>query len=208
MNSSRLTQLRAKQANRYIGRPQPVDSSLQTWRVQARGSSGPVVPATVPTKGSNEGTGVMEFANSKSNLAEARCTDTGVVQFNAGRGTHGEYLNVLMKAASCAVCADPNYATNPGGVTLPCCTYEPRQRYPITNAQGVIVDMNTFIPANPYQVAQNPTGIRCVDCQGQQYNDQGKPINCSCGRIAVYGGGGVPTTTVNPTGMRLKFPSG
>lgn len=197
MNAQRLTQLRQKQANVYIGRPQPTDSSLQTWKVQARGSS-VQNPSTVLNRGPNQGTGVMEFVNSKDTLGCAQ--GVGAVNYSAGRGTNGEYLNVLMKAASCAVCADPNPATNPGGVTLPCCPYEPRQRYQITNAQGVVVDQNTYLP-------NLDAGPQCVACKGQQFNDQGKPINCSCQTISLYGGGMVAATTANPTGMRLKFPS-
>lgn len=198
MNAQELTRLRQKQANRYIGRPQPTDSSLQTWKVQARGSS-VEIPSTVQNRGPNQGTGVMEFVNTKDTLL---CEPgVGVVNFAKGRGTNGEYLNVLMKAASCAVCADPNPATNPGGVTLPCCTYETRQRYYITNASGTIVDNNTYLP-------NLDAGPQCVGCQGQQFNDQGKPINCSCGTTSIYGGGIVAATTANTTGMRLKFPSG
>jgi hypothetical protein len=198
MNAQQLTKLRQKQANVYIGRPQPIDSSLQTWKVQCRASS-VQNPSTVTNRGPNEGTGVMEFVNSKDTLA---CAEGGVgtLNFAAGRGTHGEYTNVLMKAASCAVCSDPNPATNPGGITLPCCPYEPRQRYYITNAAGNIVDYNTYITT----LNQGP---QCVGCQGQQFNDQGKPINCSCGTRAIYGGGEVAATTVNTTGMRLKFSS-
>lgn len=198
MNAQELTRLRQRQANRYIGRPQPTDSSLQTWKVQARGSS-VQNPSTVANRGPNEGNGVMEFVNSKDTLP---CATGGVGTLNCakGVGTGGTYTNVLMKAASCAVCADPNPATNPGGITLPCCTYEPRQRYYITNSNGVIVDYNTYITT----LDQGP---QCVGCQGQQFNDQGKPINCSCGTRAIYGGGTVAATTVNTTGMRLKFSS-
>lgn len=198
MNAQQLTQLRQKQANRYIGRPQPTDSSLQTWKVQARGSS-VQIPSTVANRGPNEGTGVMEFVNSKDTLPCAE-GGTGVITSAKGRGTNGEYLNVLMKAASCAVCADPNPATNPGGVTLPCCPYEPRQRYYITNTAGEIVDMNTYLP-------NLDAGPQCAGCKGEQFNDRGVPINCSCSTRAVYGGGTIAATTVNTTGMRLKFPS-
>lgn len=197
MNAQELTRLRQKQANRYIGRPQPTDSSLQTWKVQARGSS-VQIPVSVQNTNPNAGTGVMAFVNTHDWNSNA--CPTGVQTVSKGNGTNGEYLNVLMKAASCAVCADPNPATNPGGVTLPCCTYEPRQRYYITNAAGTIVDYNTYI-------TNLDAGPQCVACQGQQYNDQGKPINCSCGTRSVYGGGVVAATTVNTTGMRLKYPS-
>ena len=197
MNAQELTRLRQKQAIQYIGRPQPTDSSLQTWKVQARGSS-VQIPVYVANTNPNAGTGVMSFVNTKD--WNSNTCPSGVNTVSKGNGTNGEYLSVLMKAASCAVCADPNPATNPGGITLPCCPYEPRQRYYITNAAGTIVDYNTYITTLD-------AGPQCVGCQGQQFNDQGKPINCSCGTRAVYGGGTVAATTVNTTGMRLKFPS-
>ena len=200
MNAQQLTKLRQKEANRYLGRPQPTDASLQTWKVQARAAGGGnVVPAIVPSRGPNEGTGVMEFVNSKDTILCAT-GGTGVLTSATGRGTHGEYFSVLMKAAGCAVCADPNPATNPGGITLPCCPYEPRQRYQITNAAGVVVDQNTYLP-------NLNAGPQCVGCQGEQFNDQGRPINCSCGTTNIYGGGEIAARTANPTGMRLKFPS-
>lgn len=195
MNSQQLTKLRQKQANTYIGRPIPTDSSLQTWKVQARGSS-VEIPSIVASRGPNQGTGVMAFANSKDTIG---CSD-GVLTTATGVGTGGSYLNVLMKNASCAVCSDPNPATDPGGVTLPCYPIETRQRYYITNSNGTIVDFNTYITTLD-------SGPQCVACQGQQFNDNGTPINCSCSTRAVYGGGIVAATTVNTTGMRLKFPS-
>lgn len=199
MNAQELTRLRQRQANRYIGRPQPVDASLNTWKVQARGSRGNVVPTAVANRGPNQGTGVMEFVNTKDYTTG--CSGSGVVQVIKGNGTHGEYFAKLMYDAGCMVCSDPNPATNPGGVTLPCCPYEPRQRYQIVDASGVVVDQNTYLP-------NLDAGPQCVGCQGQQFNDQGKPINCSCGTTSIYGGGIVAATTVNTTGMRLKFPSG
>jgi len=197
MNAQQLTRLRQKQANVYIGRPQPVDASLNTWRVQARGSS-VQIPVSVPNTNPNAGTGVMAFANTHD--WDSKTCPNGVNTVSKGNGTNGEYLSVLMKAASCAVCADPNPATNPGGVTLPCCPYEPRQRYQITNAAGVVVNQNTYLP-------NLNAGPQCVACQGEQYNDRGRPINCSCGTTNIYGGGTVAATTVNTTGMRLKFSS-
>ena len=197
MNAQELTRLRQKMAVQYIGRPQPTDSSLQTWKVQCRASSVQNA-STVENRGPNQGTGVMEFVNSKVTLGCA--PGVGVLNYATGVGTHGSHWNVMMKAASCAVCADPNPATNPGGVILPCCPYEPRQRYPITNAEGVVVDQNTFLP-------NLNAGPQCVGCMGQQFVDLGKPINCSCGTTNIYGGGIVAATTVNTTGMRLKMAS-
>lgn len=196
MNAQELTRRRQKLANVYVARTTGVDSSLQTWKVQARASS-VQNPVKVENKGPNQGTGVMEFVNTKDTIG---CTAVGVVNTATGAGTGGTYTNVLMKAASCAVCADTDYSVYPWGVTLPCCPYEPRQRYPITNSNGVVVDMNTFITTLN-------AGPQCVGCQGQQYVDSGQPINCSCGTRAVYGGGIVAATTSNQTGMRLKFPS-
>lgn len=197
MNAQELTRLRQKQAVRYIGRPQPTDASLQTWKVQARGSS-VQIPVSVPNTNPNAGTGVMSFVNTKD--WNSNTCPSGVNTVSKGNGTNGEYLNVLMKAASCAVCADPNPAINPGGVTLPCCTYEPRQRYYITNSEGVIVDMNTYITTLN-------AGPQCVGCEGEQFNDNGRPINAANCVTNIYGGGGIAATTVNTTGMRLKFAS-
>ena len=196
MNAQELTRRRQKLANVYIARQTGIDSSLQTWKVQARASS-VQSPSAVQNKGPNQGTGVMEFVNTKDTIG---CEGVGVVNTATGVGTHGTYTNVLMKAASCAVCSDNDYSVYPWGVTLPCCPYEPRQRYPITNSNGVVVDMNTFIPTLN-------AGPQCVGCQGQQFVDGGNPINCTCGTRAVYGGGIVAATTANQTGMRLKFPS-
>jgi hypothetical protein len=196
MNAQELTRMRQKQANVYIGRQRGVDSSLQTWKVQARASS-VEIPSVVASRGPNQGTGVMAFVNTKDTIG---CEQVGVLTSATGFGTQGTYTNVLMKAASCAVCSDNNYAVYPWGVTLPCCPIETRQRYPIVNSNGVVVDMNTFITTLD-------AGPQCVGCQGQQYNDRGVPINCSCGTRAVYGGGIVAATTSNTTGMRLKFPS-
>lgn len=191
MNAQELTRLRQKQANVYIGPQKGIDSSLQTWKVQARGSS-VQTPVVVANRGPNQGTGVMEFVNTKDPILGAQ--GVGVLTSATGAGTGGTYMNVLMKAANCAECSPQNT----DGITLPCCPYEPRQRYPITNSTGVIVDMNTFI-------TNLDAGPQCVGCQGQQFTET--PVNCSCGTRAVYGGGIVAATTVNQTGMRLKFPS-
>ena len=40
MNAQELTRLRQKAATRYIKGQTPVDSSLQTWKVQCRASAG------------------------------------------------------------------------------------------------------------------------------------------------------------------------
>jgi hypothetical protein len=194
MNASQLTQLRQKQANRFIGQQTGQDSSLQTYKVQMRASS-VQNPSTVEGQGNNQGTNVMSFANSHEQIPGC----TGVTQSYAGKGTNGEYLNVLSKAASCAVCSDPDYSRYTSlGVTLPCCPYETRQRYYITNSSGVIVDMNTYLTGLDSCVPNLTSGgayVRAIP-------------DCTSATVAIYGGGGIATTTKNPTIFRYKFSSG
>ena len=194
MNSYQLTLLRQKQANVFIGQQTGQDSSLQTYKVQMRGSS-VQNPSTVAGQGNNQGTNVMSFANSHEQVPGC----TGVAQTYKGNGTNGEYLNVLSKAASCAVCSDPDYSQYTSlGITLPCCPYETRQRYYITNAAGTIVDYNTYLTGLDSCVPNLTSGGAYV---------RAKP-DCTAATVAIYGGGGIPTTTKNPTIYRYKFSSG
>jgi hypothetical protein len=57
------------------------------------------VPVIVQNKGPNQGTGVMEFVNTKDTIG----IRIGVVTTATGVGTRGTSAN-LMKAAVCAVC--------------------------------------------------------------------------------------------------------
>ena len=87
LSQSERLQQRVDSMTKYIHRTNPVDSSLQTWRVQAR--AGKVeIPQTVQTVAERDG-----------------CAATQTIQ---GKGTNMEYLNVLRRAESCAVCSDPD----------------------------------------------------------------------------------------------------
>jgi hypothetical protein len=91
LSQSERLQQRVDSMNKYIHRTNPVDSSLQTWRVQAR--SGKVeVPQTVQTTVENSGNA---------------CTKT--IQ---GKGSNMEYLSILRRAGSCAVCSDSDPVVN------------------------------------------------------------------------------------------------
>jgi hypothetical protein len=87
MNAQQLTRLRQKQANVYIGRPQPVDASLNTWRVQARGSS-VQIPVSVANTNPNAGTGVMAFANTHD--WDSTTCPNGVNTVSKGNGTNAQ----------------------------------------------------------------------------------------------------------------------
>lgn len=85
LTQSERLQQKVDGMNKYIHRANPSDSSLQTWRVQAR--AGKVeLPQSVQTVVENSGNA---------------CARTIV-----GKGTNMEYLSVLRRAESCAVCAD------------------------------------------------------------------------------------------------------
>ena len=149
MNAGELTRLRQKAAIRYIARTNVTDSSLLTWKKQV----GPTYadsgrPPVVGNYGINAGTGVMEFANGKSSdlpRGNALFDSNGTINFATGKGVNGESLRTIFTAAGCAVSSDPDPATNPNGITLPCFTYETRQRYQITSTNGVVLDNNTFL---------------------------------------------------------------
>jgi hypothetical protein len=183
MNSGELIRQKIKAANIYIGRPQPTDASLITWKAQARAAkSDTSTPSIVPTVASSSASGVMQFATGK----ESEGCITGVVQTHTGKCTNGEYSARLMASAGCAVCSDTDYSTNPGGITLPCYTYETRQRYPITNAAGVIVDSNTYL---------NTIGVPCGTLNDGLYRPPNNIL------------GGTSNTYVNNYGGGLVFPS-
>lgn len=89
LSQSERLQQKVDGMTKYIHRANPVDSSLNTWRVQAR--AGKVEsPQTVQTVAERDG-----------------CAATQTIQ---GKGTNMEYLNVLRRAESCAVCSDPDPA--------------------------------------------------------------------------------------------------
>jgi len=149
MNSGELTRKRNKAANQYLNRPKVTDSSLLTWKKQV----GPTyadsgAPPVVANRGINAGTGVMAFANGKESDVPPGITannSNGTLNFATGKGVNGESLRTIFTAAGCAVSTDPNPALVPDGITLPCYTYETRQRFQITNAAGVVVDNNTYL---------------------------------------------------------------
>ena len=183
MNSGELMRQKIKAANIYIGRPQPTDASLIKWKAQSRAAkSDTSTPSIVPTVSSSPASAVMQFATGK----ESEGCITGVVQTNTGKGTNGEYSARLMASAGCAVCSDTDYSTNPGGITLPCYTYETRQRYPITNSVGVIVDSNTYL---------NTIGVPCGTLNDGLYRPPNNIL------------GGTSNTYVNNYGGGLVFPS-
>jgi hypothetical protein len=100
LSQSERLQQRVDSMTKYIHRTNPVDSSLQTWRVQAR--AGKVeIPQTVQTVAERDG-----------------CAATQTIQ---GKGTNMEYLNVLRRAESCAVCSDSDPVVN-SYVTIPGCS--------------------------------------------------------------------------------------
>ena len=178
MNAQELTRLRQKAAIRSIHGPNPVEASLQTWRVQCRAVAGasatPSVVANQVSLGSN-----------------------ALTTFASGQ-TSGEALGVLLKNAGAAFSNNPTPETNPYDVSLPCFTYETRQRYALSNDAGTIVDSNTFLPS---------FGSACSHCKGERFNDRGVPINSCNATISLYGGGIAAATTVSKTGMRTKLPS-
>lgn len=179
MNAQELTRLRQKSAVLSIHGPTPVDASLQTWRVQCRAVAGAsATPAIV-------GNQVSLGSNVLTTCA-------------AGKGTNGDYSSVLLKNAGATLSNNPTPETNPYTLSLPCFTYETRQRYALSNAAGVIVDSNTFLPS---------IGRSCSDCKGERYNDNGIPINSANASVSLYGGGLAAAITVSKTGMRMKFPS-
>ena len=149
MNSGELTRQRNKAANQYLYRAKVTDSSLLTWKKQV----GPTYadsgkPPVVENRGINAGTGVMAFANGKESDVPpgiAGNNSNGTLNFATGKGVNGESLRTIFTAAGCAVSTDPNPALFPDGITLPCYTYETRQRFQITNAAGVVVDNNTYL---------------------------------------------------------------
>ena len=111
MTQSERIRLIQEQANKYVSRNKCVDSSLQTMMVQAKASatSG---PKTVAGK-SGWGTGDSSFS---------------VVA--TGKGTNGEYINVLQAAQANAIGAPCSNTPGDTGVTpqitlpVPCINYD------------------------------------------------------------------------------------
>lgn len=195
MNSGELLRLKQKKANRFIQSKTGVDSSLHTYNKQVRAASSDT--GTVPvvaSKGQNASTGVMQFATGKE---PGSCSN--YVQFSSG-STNRSAASVLARKAGCAVASDTDTSKLQIGaiqITLPCCNYEPRQRYPITNSSGVIVDYNTYQTNLTRQI----TGM-----EGSPELYVGGP-DCSIESKPIYGNGTVITTTKTYTSMRQFYPS-
>lgn len=195
MNSGELLRLKQKKANRFIQSKTGVDSSLHTYNKQVRAASSDT--GTVPvvaSKGQNASTGVMQFATGKE---PGSCSN--YVQFSSG-STNRSAASVLARKAGCAVASDTDTSKLQIGaiqITLPCCNYEPRQRYPITNSSGVIVDYNTYQTNLTRQI----TGM-----EGSPELYIGGP-DCSIASKPIYGNGTVITTTKTYTSMRQFYPS-
>ena len=148
----------------------------------------------VASKGQNASTGVMQFATGKE---PGSCSN--YVQFSSG-STNRSAASVLARKAGCAVASDTDTSKLQIGaiqITLPCCNYEPRQRYPITNSSGVIVDYNTYQTNLTRQI----TGM-----EGSPELYIGGP-DCSIASKPIYGNGTVVTTTKTYTSMREFYPS-
>ena len=195
MNSGELLRLKQKKANRFIQSKTGVDSSLHTYNKQVRAASSDT--GTVPvvaSKGQNASTGVMQFATGKE---PGSCSN--YVQFSSG-STNRSAASVLARKAGCAVASNTDTSKLEIGaiqITLPCCNYEPRQRYPITNSSGVIVDYNTYQTNLTRQI----TGM-----EGSPELYIGGP-DCSIASKPIYGNGTVITTTKTYTSMREFYPS-
>ena len=195
MNSGELLRLKQKKANRFIQSKTGVDSSLHTYNKQVRAASSDT--GTVPvvaSKGQNASTGVMQFATGKE---PGSCSN--YVQFSSG-STNRSAASVLARKAGCAVASDTDTSKLQIGaiqITLPCCNYEPRQRYPITNSSGVIVDYNTYQTNLTRQI----TGM-----EGSPELYIGGP-DCCIASKPIYGNGTVVTTTKTYTSMREFYPS-
>jgi hypothetical protein len=195
MNSGELLRLKQKKANRFIQSKTGVDSSLHTYNKQvcAASSDTGTVPV-VASKGQNASTGVMQFATGKE---PGSCSN--YVQFSSG-STNRSAASVLARKAGCAVASNTDTSKLQNGaiqITLPCCDYEPRQRYPITNSSGVIVDYNTYQTNLTRQI----TGM-----EGSPELYAGAP-DCSIASKPIYGNGTVITTTKTYTSMRQFYPS-
>lgn len=110
MTQSERIRLIQEQANKYVSRNKCVDSSLQTMIVQAKASS-TKIPQTVQGK-SGWGTGTSSFS---------------VVA--TGKGTNGEFINVLQAAQANAIGAPCSNTPGDTGVTpvislpTPCINY-------------------------------------------------------------------------------------
>ena len=195
MNSGELLRLKQKKANRFIQSKTGVDSSLHTYNKQVRAASSDT--GTVPvvaSKGQNASTGVMQFATGKE---PGSCSN--YVQFSSG-STNRSAASVLARKAGCAVASNTDTSKLETGaiqIILPCCDYEPRQRYPITNSSGVIVDYNTYQTNLTRQI----TGM-----EGSPELYIGGP-DCSIASKPIYGNGTVITTTKTYTSMREFYPS-
>ena len=100
-----------EQANKYVSRNKCVDSSLQTFIVQSRASA-TSAPKTVQNR-SGWGAGTSSFS---------------VVA--TGKGTNGEYINILQAAQANAVGAPCSNKPGDTGVTpvitlpIPCINYQ------------------------------------------------------------------------------------
>jgi len=145
---------------------------------------------------------VMEFANGNSSdlpPGNAANDSNGTLNFATGKGMHGESLRTIFTAAGCAVSTDPNPATNPNGITLPCFTYETRQRYQITNSNGVVVDNNTYLP--DLNKCGPPSGY--FPTPPQTYGPSSNPTYYK----NIYGGGSVYPRTGFQDQLKDSFPS-
>ncbi len=97
LSSSERLQQKLDGMNKFIHRATTSDSSLNTWRVQAR--AGKVeIPQQVQTTVENDG--------------------NACVRTIQGKGTNMEYLSVLRRAESCAVCADVDPMVNSNRMIL------------------------------------------------------------------------------------------
>ncbi len=99
MDSSQLTRMRAEAANRYIATAGvPVDSSLQTLRLQNRSSRAPTSSSGAPTLPSMTA-GVVSTCCDKDDPYRLASTGTGSIVYSSDR--------VALKNAACAESCGP-----------------------------------------------------------------------------------------------------
>jgi len=180
MNSAELLRKKQKAMPMYLGRHTVTDSSLQTWKQQTRSARADAgtMPAIVPTIESQAASGVMAFAGINPQLESC-----GAYQkVSQGKGMNGEGLGRILAAAGCANCGDTDLTAPLEGFTVNSgFTYETRQRYAITDANGTILDQNTLISITQCGTSQTPRWGSGVDCTGSS--------------VPIYAAGGIPTHT-------------
>ena len=206
MNSSeRLRQQMKFETQKIINIQRAQDASLVTWKNQVK-SSQTYIPATVQTLANSAASGVMDFAMQKNDTVGTTSanntsgSNSGYIQFAKGKGTNMEAIGTIMSQAFAASSNDATSSQNPTAVIIAGIPQETRQRYQIVNANGVVLNTNTYL--------SNLDTSSPGNCYAKNGNGLFRPVaDCTTATATYYGGGKTFTRTLPVNNTKYRFSS-